>query len=165
VLPAIRLLLHRSFQIGITLKGLDGLLEVIGGILVWFITPSNGTVAALNRHAMAGPHNLLVAHFYRSVHFLAYGDKFFVSLFLLSHGIVKIVLVVALWFNRLWAYPLMILVFGGFGIYQVYRLSYRYSSFLFALTVFDFIVVWLTWREYREQLVVRASRPTEESQP
>ncbi len=153
---AAKLFLHRSFQVGITLKGIDGVLEVIGGILVWFITPTNGAVAAIGRHEQAGPHNFLVRHFFHSVHILANGDKFFVSSFLLSHGIVKIVLVAALWFNRLWAYPLMILVFGGFGIYQIYRLSYRFSSFLLALTIFDFVVVWLTWREYQEQLKVRA---------
>ena len=158
MLPAIRLFLHRSFQVGITLKGIDGLLEVIGGILVWFITPANGTIVALNHHEMAGPHNLLMAHFYRSTHFLAYGDKFFVSSFLLSHGIVKIVLVVALLFNQLWAYPLMIIVFGGFGFYQVYRLTYRYSLFLLVITIIDFVIVWLTWREYREQLLLRAAR-------
>jgi uncharacterized membrane protein len=156
VLPAIKLFLHRSFQVGISIKGFDGLVEVIGGIVVWFITPANGAVAAISRYEQSGPHNFLVEHFFHTVHILANGDKFFVSSFLLSHGIVKIILVVALWFNRLWAYPLMILVFGGFAIYQVYRLTYSHSSVLLAITIFDFIVVWLTWREYREQLKLRA---------
>ena len=33
--------------------------------------------------------------------------------YLLSHGLVKIVLAIALWMNRLWAYPLAIFVFGA----------------------------------------------------
>jgi uncharacterized membrane protein len=75
----------------------------------------------------------------------------FASLYLLSHGVVKTALVVALWFNKLWAYPLTIAVFGGFMAYQVYRYTYTHSFALMALTIFDAVVVGLTWLEYRDQ--------------
>jgi uncharacterized membrane protein len=31
---------HRAFEVGIFLKALDGVLECIGGMLIWFVTPA-----------------------------------------------------------------------------------------------------------------------------
>ena len=30
------ILLHDSFRVGITIKGIDGILEALGGVLLWF---------------------------------------------------------------------------------------------------------------------------------
>lgn len=43
----------------------------------------------------------------------------------------------------------MIFVFGGFIVYQMYRFTPIGGIDLLALTVFDLIVIWLTWLEYR----------------
>jgi uncharacterized membrane protein len=67
---------------------------------------------------------------------------------------VKVVLVAALLKNQLWAYPWTIGFLGLFIVYQVYRLSFQPSVGLAALTVFDAVIAWLTYREYRKQLAV-----------
>jgi uncharacterized membrane protein len=41
-----------------------------------------------------------------------------------------------------------LLVFVG---YQLYRIAMAPSAGLVALTVFDTVIAWLTWREYRKQ--------------
>jgi uncharacterized membrane protein len=69
----------------------------------------------------------------------------------LLHGAVKVVLVVALLLNKLWAYPWMIVVLLIFIGYQLYRIALHPSAGLVALTVFDGLIVLLTWREYRRQ--------------
>lgn len=152
-------LLHGTFRTGITLKGIGGLTETIGGVLLWFLTPAqlSGFVAALlegehTRH----PHNVIASHFVHMAQGIAKADPVFASLYLLSHGIVKTALVILLWFNKLWAYPLTITVFGGFMVYQVYRYTHTHSFALMVLTIFDAAVVWLTWMEYRSQMAVRA---------
>jgi len=68
------------------------------------------------------------------------------------------VLVVALWFNKLWAYPLTIVVFGGFMVYQVYRYTHTHSFALMMLTAFDAVVVWLTWQEWQLQQKKRTGK-------
>jgi len=60
-----------------------------------------------------------------------------------------VVLVVLVLKDKLWAYPLMIALIGVFIVYQVYRLTYKVTFGLVFLTLFDLLVVWLTWREYR----------------
>ena len=62
-------------------------------------------------------------------------------MYLLTHGIAKIVLVVGVLRGQLWAYPWMIALLSVFIVYQVYRLSYRLSIGLLLLTLFDVFVV------------------------
>ncbi|HXQ57128.1 MAG TPA: DUF2127 domain-containing protein, partial [Actinomycetes bacterium] len=69
-------------------------------------------------------------------------------------GLVKVILVAALLKNQLWAYPWTIVFLGVFILYQVYRLSFQPSVGLVALTVFDAVIAWLTYREYRKQLAL-----------
>lgn len=81
----------------------------------------------------------------------------YAALYLLAHGAVKVVLVVALLRNRLWAYPWMIAVLLAFIAYQLYQLAVSPTAGLVALTVFDAFVVLLTWHEYGRQRRHRAS--------
>ncbi len=155
-----QILLHDAFRVGIALKAADGLLEIVGGVLVWLLTPSTATriVHLLFRHELAeDPRDFVATRLLGASRTLA-RRKAFASAFLLSHGLAKVVLVVALWFNRLWAYPLMIAVLVGFVFYQVLRLAQGFSLMLAFLTLFDVLVIWLTWHEYREQKRLRATR-------
>ncbi|TML14431.1 MAG: DUF2127 domain-containing protein [Actinobacteria bacterium] len=70
---------------------------------------------------------------------------------MLSHGIAKVVLVIAVLRNQLWAYPSMIVLLGAFIAYQLYRLAYHFTVGLALLTIFDTLVIWLTWREYLQK--------------
>lgn len=81
--------------------------------------------------------------------------RHFAAAYLISHGLVKIVLVVELLRNRLWAYPLMIFVLTIFVGYQCYRFGLTHSPAMAALTIFDLGVIALTALEYRQQLRIR----------
>jgi uncharacterized membrane protein len=70
---------------------------------------------------------------------------------------VKVTLVIALLCNKLWAYPWMITVLLAFIAYQVYLIILGPSPGLVALTVFDVLIVVLTWREYRKQRGTRSA--------
>lgn len=73
----------------------------------------------------------------------------FSAIYLLAHGIVKVVLVGAVLKNKLWAYPWMIVVLLVFIGYQLYQIALQASVGMIALTIFDAFIVALTWREYR----------------
>jgi len=73
----------------------------------------------------------------------------FYAFYLLSHGIVKVFLVIGLLRNKLWAYPVSLVVLGVFIVYQLYRFSYTHGFGLMVLTVFDVVVMGLIWHEYR----------------
>lgn len=102
------------------------------------------------------PHDFIARHLLGFTHGLTGSTVTFAALYLLAHGFVKIVLVVALLRNQDWAFPWMIgflLLFIG---YQLYRLAVSPTFWLTALTVFDALIVWLGWREWLKQTADRA---------
>jgi uncharacterized membrane protein len=150
-------LLDQAFQIGIILKGLDGVLEVIGGLLLLVVSPAtiDRILTSLTQHELSeDPHDFLARHLLKTAHGLTGSAVLFGAVYLLSHGAVKIILVAALLKNELWAYPWTIAFLGVFIVYQVYRLSVKPSVGLTLLTLFDALVAWLTYREYRKQLAL-----------
>jgi hypothetical protein len=96
----------------------------------------------------------LATHLLRTAHGLTGSAVLFGAVYLLAPGLVEVVLVAALLKNRLWAYPWTIAFLGVFLVYQLYRLSLKPSVGLTALTIFDAIIAWLTYREYRRALPV-----------
>jgi uncharacterized membrane protein len=151
--------LDRIFEVGIILKGLDGLLETIGGLLLFAITPAtiDRLVARLTQHELSEDSNDFIArHLLRYAHGLTGSAVTFAAVYLLLHGIIKIVLVVALLRNQAWAYPAMIAFLLIFIAYQLYRLVLSPTFGLTVLTGFDALIVWLTWREWRRQTPDRA---------
>jgi len=150
-------LLDQTFEIGIILKGLDGVLEMIGGLLLLVVSPAtiDRVVTSLTQHELSeDPRDLVATHLLKTAHGLTGSAVLFGAVYLLAHGVVKIILVAALLKDELWAYPWMIVFLGIFIVYQVYRLSFKLSVGLTLLTVFDAFIAWLTYREYRKQLAL-----------
>jgi|SRR4051794_3049284 uncharacterized membrane protein len=151
--------LDRAFEIGIILKGLNGLVEIVGGLLLLLVTPASirHFVEVITQEELfEDPHDVVATYLLHTSNGLTGYAILFGALYLLTHGIVKVVLVVALLMNRLWAYPWMIGVLLIFIVYQLYRIALRPSVGLVALTVFDAVIVALTVREYRVQRRLRA---------
>jgi uncharacterized membrane protein len=147
--------LDKTFKIGLVLKGLDGVLEVIGGILLLFLTPQaiEHAVRMLTAHELSeDPHDLVARYLLHTASHLNHGTTLFGAIYLLSHGIAKIVLVALVLKDKLWAYPWLIGLLLAFIAYQLYQIiAVHFSIGLTALTVFDAVLVWLTWREYRSK--------------
>lgn len=146
--------LDRLFEFGIILKGLDGILETIGGLLLLAVTPAtiNRLAARLTQHELSeDPNDSIASHLLRYAHGLAGSAVTFAAVYLLLHGITKIVLVAALLRNQIWAYPWMLAFLLIFIGYQLYRIVLSPTFGLIALTIFDSLIVWLTWREWRKQ--------------
>ena len=143
----------RAFRILIALKGLDGLLEVVGGILLLLVRPDQiaGLGQFLTQHELSeDPHDLVANLVLHGASSLSAGHAtVFGALYLLSHGLVKVLLVWAVLRDKLWAYPWMIAFLALFIAYQLYRMVVHFTLGLLLLTVFDVVVVWLTVREYR----------------
>ena len=145
--------LDKTFKIGLVLKGLDGVLEVVGGILLLFLTPQaiQHIVRALTAHELSeDPHDMIARYLLHTTAHLHHGTTLFGAIYLLSHGIAKIVLVALVLKDKLWAYPWLIGLLLAFIAYQLYQITVvHFSAGLTLLTVFDALLVWLTWREYR----------------
>jgi uncharacterized membrane protein len=146
--------LDRAFAVGIIGKGLNGAVELIGGLLLLFLTPDqiqHVAVAWTHGELSEDPHDVIATYLLHTANGLTGPAVLFGAVYLLAHGVVKVVLVTALLLNKLWAYPWMIVVLLIFIAYQLYRIVLNPTAGLIGLTVFDIVIVALTWREYLQQ--------------
>ena len=148
-----RTLLDKTYEIGIIIKGIDGTFELIGGILVLALSPSaiNGITRFLTENELQeDPHNTVATHIATWGHHLASGHNIFAAAFLLTHGLVKVVLVACLLLNKLWAYPWALAVLGLFLVYQVYQLVTAPTFGMAFLSILDAIIIGLVYREWQK---------------
>jgi uncharacterized membrane protein len=144
----------KAFRITLLVKGADGLLEILGGLLLLVIKPDqlNHLTGLIARHELSTESSDVIAnHILKSANHITSGSLIFGAVYLLSHGIVKVILVAEVLRRRLWAYQGLIIVTVAFIIYQVYRLSQKLTLGFILLTLFDFLVIYLTQRDYRKQ--------------
>lgn len=146
-----RKLLDRTFFVSLILKGLDGVLELAGGVLLLVVTPAQigAVVRLLTQHELnEDPHDLIANALLHLTNSLDVSATLFGAIYLLVHGVVKVSLVWAVLRGRLWAYPWLIGFLLVFIAYQGYELVVAFSWGLLLLTAFDIFIVFLTWREY-----------------
>ena len=96
--------LDKTFKIGLVLKGLDGVLEVIGGILLLFLSPQaiEHLARMLTAHELTqDPHDFIARHLLHTASHLTTSTTLFGAIYLLSHGAAKIVLVVLVLLDKL----------------------------------------------------------------
>lgn len=158
--------LDRTFVVGIVLKGLNGVLEVVGGVPLLVATPEliRAVIDRITRAELAeDPHDVVatwLTHWSTSESLSQSGLRF-AAAYLVAHGVVKLVLVRALLRDKLWAYPWMIGFLALFIGYQFWMIARQPTLWLIGLTVFDIGLTWLTvreWQRHREPGPAMASR-------
>jgi uncharacterized membrane protein len=144
--------IHQIFEISVLLKGAHALIECIGGLVLAFVSTSAITslVHALTQDELIeDPNDFVATHLLSLAQNFTVSTQHFYAFYLLSHGLIKVFLVIGLLRNKLWAYPVSLVVLGLFIVYQLYRFSYTHGFGLIVLTVFDVMVTGLIWHEYR----------------
>ena len=138
--------IHQIFVVSVAAKGAHALIEIAGGLALYLFSAD-----AIGRWVdHIDPNEWLARHF-------DLGEQNFFAFYLLSHGLLKAVIVVGLLREKLWAYPASFAVFGAFIAYQLYRYSWTHDPALIALSIFDLFVIALAVHEYR---LLRKHLPT-----
>ncbi|WP_192244598.1 DUF2127 domain-containing protein [Mesorhizobium silamurunense] len=152
--------IHQIFEIGVWFKGAHALIECIGGLLLYVVstnTIASWVNAVTQDELIEDPNDFIASHLSQMATHFSVATEHFYAFYLLSHGLIKLLLVIGLLKGKLWSYPASLAALGAFMVYQVYRYSYTHSFGLLVLTVFDAIVMVLIWHEWK---VVRQHNPT-----
>lgn len=147
-----RAFVHILFVISLIIKGLSGIAEIIVGMFLGsFTLPQiQQTIDFLTEGALNKNPNDVFANFLQKISMqLSWDTQTFATIYLLGHGLVKVLLVTALLRQKLWAYPIAMIVFGLFMLYQVYVYFLNHSIWMVYLTLFDILLIYLTYVEYR----------------
>lgn len=140
------------FLVGIVFKGLDGVVEVLIGIPLLFLTHVQivQIVQAMTAGELAeDPNDFLANLILHESTKLGAGVMFVGGIYLLVHGGVKIIVVIALFRGSQRAYPWAVAVLSALLVVQVIDLVARFSFGVLALSVLDAIIIALTIREWR----------------
>lgn len=142
---------HQFFIIGILIKGIDAVIETIGGLILLFTKP--GTILRLFLQIPISIGHRSYPLYIKTVEFLTnhltVSLKTFISAYLIVSGLLKIALIFCLLKKKLWAYPLSIAFFFALITYQFYKFSLNHSVPLLCLTLLDIVIVVFIWKEYQ----------------
>jgi uncharacterized membrane protein len=141
---ALKTAYHDIFTIVVTIKLLSGVVEVISGILLFFI--SHATFVVFFSPLI---HTSLWYFARPLLHSFSVSGKTFWAAFLFVHGAANIFLSLMLFKKKSWAYPAAASVFGLFDIYQIATFIHRPTLVLGIFTIFDLVVIGLILNEYR----------------
>ena len=152
--------IHQIFVVSVALKGIHALIEIVGGIALYLV--STGTIVRLINgwsydELVEDKHDWVANHLLAFARTFSVAEHHFYAFYLLSHGLIKSVLVIGLLREKLWAYPASFAVFGAFIAYQLYRYSFTHDIALILLSIFDLFVIYLAVHEYR---LLRKHLPT-----
>jgi uncharacterized membrane protein len=145
---------ERFFRIAIAIKGLDGVLQVAGALVLAFVpasTVSGFTHAVITRDLLGDPSGTLARHLRSATENFLHGDtKTFAVAYLLAHGLIKLGLVWALARKIVRAYPVAAVVLAAFVVYEVWRAIHTHSIALPFFAALDVVIIALVLREYRQ---------------
>lgn len=153
--------IHRLFEVGVILKGLHALLELITGGVTLAIGPvamSDLFFALAQREWIGGARISVVNFLVRLAEQSLRGGQEFVGIYLLAVGVMNMGLVIGLLVGARWSYPAALAAIVILMAYQLYRYTHTHAVALLVLTLYDCVVWWLVWNEYR---VVRSKTSTQ----
>lgn len=143
---------HVAFEISLILKGVFALAEIAAGLFTYLVTPQFllNLMQFITRSILTeGANDFVLGHLLHTTQYISLSSQHFAAFYMLSHGIIKLWLIIGLWRGKHGYYPASIGVFFLFILYQMYRYSFTHSMLLLLITMVDLIVIWLIWMEYR----------------
>jgi uncharacterized membrane protein len=144
--------IHDIFVASVLFKGIQAAAEIVGGLALYLVSTET-IVNTIKRWSydelIEDKHDWVANHLLDFARHFSVAEHSFYAFYLLSHGLIKTVLIIGLLREKLWAYPASFAVFGGFIAYQLYRYSFTHDFGLILLSIFDVFVIYLAVHEYR----------------
>lgn len=143
---------YRLFQIAVILKGINGVLEIIGGTALLLVGSHriNTFLDMLTSGQLEdSPHSLLLKLLTHNGITRHVPPVSFAVMYLLVNGIAKIAIVTALMKRKRKVFPYAIAFLTIFVIYGLARLVTHHSIALAIAMAIDIVVIALIWREYK----------------
>ncbi len=143
--------IHELFDVTLILKGLHALVEIVGGFLLY--VTSTATIVKIVSFFVADeikedPRDTFSNYFIHLAQQFSGSSKTFAILYLVIHGIINSIILFGLWKEKMWSYPVSLIILALSIPYQLYRFTFTHSILLVALSVLDIVVIFLVWHEY-----------------
>ena len=149
---------HKLFNATLAVKGTFATTEAMVGFSLWLGAnfaaapklPVEGSIEWLNLHEITqDPQDPMVQWTAQQAENLSVAPDNFYAVYLIVHGLLKLVMVILLARRVTWAYPAAMVVLAIFVVFQLHGWTQGHSPFLLMLSGFDLFMIYLVWREYR----------------
>ena len=146
-----RTLLHCAYIGALAIKGVDGAVEFVAGALVALMGSRQlyhfavwATAPEIARH----PESHAAHALRQGAWSFAQSSHKFAIVYLLAHGLLKIGLVINLFIEHRWIFPVSVAVLLGFIAFMGVKLAAHWSPWLFAFALFDTVTLALVLNEW-----------------
>jgi uncharacterized membrane protein len=151
-------LAHGAFLVAIGIKGFDGAIETVFGLIVliagpqWIYSWAMWTIAPDLATHLAGHLGHASAHIVQHGAGAFVQSSTFVTVYLLSHGSLKLALAIFLFLEQRWIFPVAAIVLSGFVVYMTHRAMLHWSVWLAAFAMLDALTLALVLNEWRQPI-------------
>lgn len=144
-------IINIGFYGGLTIKAIDAFIEFICGFLLMVL--NHDWLHLLIQHIALpelteDPQDAIMKSISTLGQNFSISSQHSVAIYLLLHGITKLAVIWLLWKKKLWAYPIAVVVFGIFIVYEIYSYMHNPSVLLPLLIILDFVMIVMIILEY-----------------
>lgn len=149
-------LAHLAYVLTIAVKGIDGGIETILGLIIWLSGPQRWYAFLLH---FSAPELLEEPGNHRFIELLRNGASnllhspiSFIVAYLLIHGVLKLALaLVLLRGGGRWIFPVATVILVGFIAFMSWHLAEHWSNWVLVFAIFDFVTLLLVLNEWRSE--------------
>jgi uncharacterized membrane protein len=148
------IILHDIFEVSIIIKLVDGILQTVAGIFLFFVssaTMNSWIHTIFKKELLEDPNDALINWAVHLSQQLSLDIRIFIAIWLVVHGLANIGMFAAFQQNKKWAFDLAGILLVLFLIYQIYRLFHAHTPLLIILTVVDVLILGLMRFEYKRR--------------
>ncbi len=139
------------FRIGIIVKGVDSLFEVLGGVLLTMPTRLARYLLVISQHEAYRHHSVLAGRLDQLAGGVSMHPSTGEAIYLIIHGLAKVVLIAAIFYQKRWGYIGFIAVLTLFALIELVRAVTAREVVTGILGIFDVCVVVLIYKEFRDR--------------
>jgi uncharacterized membrane protein len=146
-----RLSEHLVFQIGLVVKGLDALGEIVGGTLLLMPTWVSHEVLRLSERETAKHPHLAIGEALERAGISVLSVTVGGAIYLIGHGLAKAILICGAMKEQVWGFVGLIGVLSIFAVIEGAEFFVKHSLVMLSLAFFDTFIVVLIAREWRRR--------------
>ena len=143
--------LYELFRVSIWIKILGSLGEMLAGTVIALIPSTFVLQAALyfsQGDTSTDTDDFLAQTIMHVAHLFVTSNALLIGFYLFMRGFVQLLLAIALFRNKLWAYPSLFFVLLVLVITQIFAIYQSHSIATIIITFVDLITMYLVWHEY-----------------
>ena len=146
--------LHKLFKLVVLIKGIDGILDILIGLFISFTSLHfiRNSISNLFRpELIEDPSDKISSYLFHVFQNASINTKIFWIFYLMAHGIVKILLALALFKGTKKEHTIALFILALVSIYEIYRFTHTHSIILLIAIIFDSLIFILAIKENKNR--------------